>query len=97
MADPRTAEIRQDFLNILLLSRPQNHGARNSTLSAQVSGDFAEFRQIRRNFPESTPFTSEPAGRWIREPPQLPRIPWGDFYTIDREIMGFGTPSFHPM
>ena len=79
MADPRTAEISHDCLQILLLNRPQNHGVENSTLAAQISGDFAEFRQIGRNFPESIPFAAEPTGWRIREPPQFPRIPWGEF------------------
>ena len=52
----------------ILRSRPQIHGVRNSSLSTQVSGDFAEFRQIRRDFHESRPFTAEPAGRRVREP-----------------------------
>ena len=42
MADPRTTEILQDPLEIFLHNRPQIHGVGNSTLSAQVSGDFAE-------------------------------------------------------
>ena len=75
MADPRTAEIFKDFAKIFLRDRPQNRGARNSTLSAQLSGDFAEFRQIGRNFPESRPFTAEPAEWRILEPPKFPRIP----------------------
>ena len=47
---------------------------RNSALSAQVRGDFAESRQIWRNSPESRPFTAEPAGWRVREQPEFFRI-----------------------
>ena len=69
MADPRTAGILQDSLEILLRNRPQNREVRNPSLSAQVSGNFTEFRQIGRNFPESRPIAEAPAGRGVREPP----------------------------
>ena len=73
MADPRVSEIFHDSMKILLRNRPQNHGAQNSALSAQASGNFAEFRQIDLDPPESRPFTAEPAGWWIREPPGIYR------------------------
>ena len=65
----------QDSVEIFLHDRPQIHGVRNSALPAQVRGGFAGFRQIWRNPPESRPFTAEPAGWPVREPPQLFRIP----------------------
>ena len=46
-ADPRTADIRHDFLKILH-NWPQIQEVRNSALSPQVSGDFAEFRTTCR-------------------------------------------------
>ena len=89
MAGPRPAGIFQDFLEIFLHGRPQNHGVPNSTLSAQVSGDFSEFRQVGRNSPEPRPFTAEPAGWRIRGPPEFPRAPWSYFYTIGRRFTGW--------
>ena len=37
-----------------------------------VIGAFAEFRPVGRNFDESRPLTSEPAGRRAREQPSFP-------------------------
>ena len=79
-----------------LHNRPQNRGVRNPTLSDQVSGYFAEFRQIGVRFPESRPFTEEPAGRRNREPPKFHRISWRYFYTVDRRIVGCEMPTFQP-
>ena len=45
----------QGPLVMFLHNRPQIRWVRNPTLSAQVSGDFSEFRQIGRDFPESRP------------------------------------------
>ena len=74
MADRRTAEIPRDFLK-MLRNRPHAHEVRNSARSAQLSGDFAEFSLIGRDFPESLSFTVEPAGRRIGDPPRFFRIP----------------------
>ena len=67
---PDFSGLRGDILH----NRPQIHGVWNSATPAQVSGDFAEFRQIWRNFPESRLFTAELAGWRAREPPEFVRI-----------------------
>ena len=96
MAGPRTAGIFQDSMQIFLRNRPQIHGVRNPTLPTQVSGDFAEFRQIWRNLPESRSFTAEPAGQRVREQPKFFRIPCRYFYTIGHRFMGRLIPLFPP-
>ena len=62
---------------------------RNPALSPQVSGYFAEFRHVGRDFPESRPFTEEPAGWRGRGPPNsLLLIPWRYFHTVGHGIVG---------
>ena len=95
-AGSRTAENSQDSVEIFLRNRPQNRGVRNSAISAQVRGGFAEFRHIARNSPESRPCTADPAGRRIREPPEIFRIPLRYFYTIDHRITGCEIRPFQP-
>ena len=69
---------------------------RNSVLPSRIRGDFAEFYQIGRNFPESRPFTAEPAWWGAREPPGFPMISRRRFYAIGHRIMVCGLPSFRP-
>ena len=77
-------------------NRPRNHGVRNTNLPDQISGDFAEFRQIGRDSSESRPFTAEAAGRRVREPPEFLRTPRRHFYKIDHGIIACDIPPFRP-
>ena len=72
---PRTADIFQHLMEIFLHNRPQNHEARNSAPSSQLSGVGGNFRQIGRNVAESRPCDAQPAGRRIRERPSFSGVP----------------------
>ena len=62
------------------------------TPTNQLICNFAEFRQIRRNSPESRPCAAEPAGRRIRWSPKFLRAPWRYFYAMDRGIIWCEAP-----
>ena len=83
-------------MGIFLRNRPQNHGARCPAHADQVSGDFAVFRKVARNPPESRPFAAEPAGRRVRERPKFFRTPCRYCYKIDSGITGCEIPPFRP-
>ena len=83
-------------MQICLRNRPQIRGVRNPTLPAQVSGDFAEFRQIWRNFPRIAPLHRRTGRLTGPRTAEIPHGPMEIFYTIGQRFVGCEIPPFPP-